>query len=425
MPRTFNKDLQYYKFCLYGFLKNQRFFEPFLMLYFRELGMSWTQIGTLYAIREITRNIFEIPSGMIADAFGRRGTMMASFGFYIISFVLYYYAGGYAVLAAACIIFGTGDAFRTGTHKAMIFQYLKMNSWEDQKVHYYGHTRSWSQLGSALSSLVAAAIVFGSGNYSSVFLYSLVPYILDLMLMASYPKVLEGETSNRPEGKIHLVFKRVLMEFVFSFKSIKVLKAITNMSVFSGYYQAVKDYLQPVIQAFALSVPVLLAMDNRRKEAVMIGIIYFLLYFATSFASRSSGQVAERFRKLTKPVNVTLLIGLTTGVIIGISYRLDWLLLSVCLLCFIYILENLRRPMALSYVTELLNQNILASVLSAESQANTVFAAVIAVLFGLFADKYDIGVSFMLVSLILLLIAPLILLKAKNGKKNLMQNQKD
>jgi MFS family permease len=419
MPGTFRKDLQYYKFCLYGFLKNQRFFEPFVMLYFLELGMSYPQIGTLYAIREITRNIFEIPSGMLADAFGRRGTMMASFGFYLISFVLYYFAGGYLTLAVACVFFGAADAFRTGTHKAMIFQYLKIHGWEDQKVHYYGHTRSWSQMGSALSSLIAAAIVFRSGNYSSVFLFSLVPYVLDFMLMASYPKVLEGEALNRPKEKIHLVFKRIFLEFVFSFRNIKVLKAITNMSAFSGYYQAVKDYLQPVIQAFALSVPVMLALDNRRKVAVMIGIIYFLLYFATSFASRNSGKVADKFKNLAKPVNLTLLIGLLAGIFIGIFYKLDWIVLSVLMLCFIYILENLRRPMAISYVTEQLNQNILASVLSAESQANTVFAAIIAILFGLLAGKFGIEISFILVSLTMLLIAPLFLLNSSDKKKSI------
>ena len=418
MPRTFKKDLQYYKFCLYGFLKNQRFFEPFYMLYFLNLGMSFTQIGTLYAIREITRNIFEIPGGMIADAFGRRGTMMASFSFYIVSFILFYFARSYVALAFACVIFGAADAFRTGTHKAMIFQYLKLNNWEDQKVHYYGHTRSWSQMGSALSSLIAAAIVFNSGNYSSVFLFSLVPYVMDLMLMVSYPRVLEGESLNRPKEKIHLVFKRVFLEFVFSFRNLQVLKAITNMSAFSGYYKAVKDYLQPVIQAFALSVPVLLAMDNRRKEAVIIGVIYFLLYFATSFASRNSGKVADRFYRLTRPINLTLLIGLSAGALIGVFYRLDWLLISVLLLCFIYILENLRRPMAISYVTEKLNQNILASVLSAESQANTAFAAVIAILFGLFADNFGIEISFIVISLLLLLITPLFLLRSAKETKS-------
>ncbi len=87
MPSNFIKDVQYYRFCLYGFFKNLRFFEVFLILFFLEKGLSFFAIGTLYAAREITVNLFEIPSGVIADSFGRRRTMILSFGFYIISFV--------------------------------------------------------------------------------------------------------------------------------------------------------------------------------------------------------------------------------------------------------------------------------------------------------------------------------------------------
>ncbi|MBN2611503.1 MAG: MFS transporter [Bacteroidales bacterium] len=413
MPPPFKKDLQYYKFCLYGFLKNQRFFEPFFMLYFLEQGMSYTQIGTLYAIREVVRNIFEIPSGMLADAFGRRGTMMVSFSFYIFSFILYYFADSYWALAIACFVFGAADAFRTGTHKAMIFQYLKLQGWEKQKVHYYGHTRSWSQMGSAISSLVAAAIVFKSGHYESIFLFSMFPYTLDLLLMASYPKVLEGETSNGPKESIAKVFKRVFIEFIYSFKNIRVLKAIVNMSAFSGYYQAVKDYLQPVIQTFALSLPVLLTLDHNKKEAVIVGIIYFLLFFATSFAARNSGNISDKFKTLAKPLNLTLIIGLSAGILIGIFYKINLTWVSLILFIFIYVIENLRRPMAISFVTEQLNQNILASVLSAESQANTVFAAINAVLFGLFADHFGVGPSLAFISLTLLIFSPLYIVSSK------------
>ncbi len=51
------KDSMYYRFCLYGFLKNQRFFDPFIILFFREMGMSFLEIGTLFSIREIATNI--------------------------------------------------------------------------------------------------------------------------------------------------------------------------------------------------------------------------------------------------------------------------------------------------------------------------------------------------------------------------------
>ena len=85
----FSKNLQFRKFQAYGFLKNLRFFEPFLMLFFLEKGITYLQIGTLYAIREITINLFEIPSGLVADAWGRRRTLAGSFLFYLSSFTCF------------------------------------------------------------------------------------------------------------------------------------------------------------------------------------------------------------------------------------------------------------------------------------------------------------------------------------------------
>ena len=46
-----------YRFSLYGFLKNLRLFEPFIILLFREDGLSFLQIGLLYSIRDIATNI--------------------------------------------------------------------------------------------------------------------------------------------------------------------------------------------------------------------------------------------------------------------------------------------------------------------------------------------------------------------------------
>ncbi len=417
MPPKFKKDLQYYKFCLYGFLKNQRFFEPFFILILHdEKGLNYALIGTIYAIIKITRNIFEIPSGILADSLGRRKTMMTSFAFYILSFVFYYFSNGFFMLVIASFVFGTADAFRTGTHKAMIFQYLKIKHWEDQKVHYYGHTRSWSQLGSAISSLIAAAIVFFSGSFSSVFLLSLVPYSIDFFLMASYPVILEGESLNRRNEKVMEVFKKVFYEFVFSFKNIKLLKAITNMSSYSGYYQAVKDYFQTVIQAFVVGIPIFMALESRKKEAIVIGMIYFILYFITFFTSRNSGRVADKFDHLSKPLNVTLIIGLISGLLIGVFYKLNLLAVSIFVFFFVYIIENLRRPMAVSYITELLNDDVLASVLSAESQANTIFAALIAPLFGIIAQFFGIEMSFILTSLVLLVFSPFYMINKTDRK---------
>ena len=36
------------------------------------------------------------------------------------------------------LLFALGEAFRSGVHKAMIFEYLRLQGWEEQKVRYYG-----------------------------------------------------------------------------------------------------------------------------------------------------------------------------------------------------------------------------------------------------------------------------------------------
>ncbi len=67
------------RFSLYGFLKNQRYFEPFLLLAFLEKGLTFFDIGLLIAFREVTVVLLEIPSGAVADVYGRRYFMVLSF----------------------------------------------------------------------------------------------------------------------------------------------------------------------------------------------------------------------------------------------------------------------------------------------------------------------------------------------------------
>ncbi|MBN1338788.1 MAG: MFS transporter [Bacteroidales bacterium] len=415
--QAFNKDFQYFKFCSYGFLKNLRFYEPFLVLFFLDNGLTFLEIGILYSIREIGRNLLEIPAGILSDAFGRKRTLIASFAFYTFSFIIYYFSDRYAGFVLAMVIYSLGDAFRTGTHKAMIFDYLSLRGWVGQKVYYYGHTRSWSQLGSATSALLAALFVFLTGSYRPVFLFSAIPCILDILLISSYPPVLNGSTKTFRKGTVMANLKQVLSDFYHSFRDRRMVKAIFHLSAFTGFYTGIRDYLQPVLEAMALSLPVLVLMETEKRTSVVIGGVYFIIYFITSFASRGSGVFANRFGTLTKPLNLTLLIGLLAGILCGLFYLMDYILLSVAFFLLIYMIENLRKPIGIAFVSENVNKNVLASVLSAESQAHSLLAALIAPLAGWFADLWGIGPALTAVSLILILFWPLFFLKASPAKQ--------
>ena len=134
-----------FRFSLYGFLKNQRYFEPFLVLIFLEKGLSFFLIGLLIGFREVAVNLLEIPSGAIADLFGRRKSMILSFVAYIASFAVFGLARNIGLLFVAMSLFAVGEAFRTGTHKAMIFTWLRLQDRTDERTKVYGYTRSWSK----------------------------------------------------------------------------------------------------------------------------------------------------------------------------------------------------------------------------------------------------------------------------------------
>ncbi|MCB2221079.1 MAG: MFS transporter [Bacteroidetes bacterium] len=404
--KSFTRNAQFYKFCFYGFLKNLRFYEPFLFLFFLEQGLSFLQIGVLISIREIGRNLLEIPAGVVADAIGRKKTLVSSFLFYITAFFIYFFAINYGWFIAAMIFYSLGDSFRTGTHKAMIFDYLRLHNWKDQKVYYYGHTRSYSQLGSALSSLVAALLVFVSGEYRMIFLYTIIPYILDLFLILSYPDKLNGQVDEFKKDKILIRFKRVLGDFWVSFRKRRTLRILANTSLYTGYYQALKDYLQPVIKTLVLSLPFFLAFSDQQRTAILIGVIYFFIYILTSISARYAGKFVRLFDNLHIPMNLTLLIGLTVGLLSGLFFEFDWLVMSVVFFVVIYIIENLRKPIGVSYISETIDKDVLATVLSAESQSHTLVAALLAPLIGFLADSFGPGIAIIVAASIPLALMP-------------------
>ena len=411
--QTFTKDKQYFKFCTYGFLKNLRLFEPFLILFFLEAGLSFLEIGMLYSVREIMRNLLEMPAGILADALGRRRTMMNSFAFYIISFLTFYFAHSYKLLMTAMVFYALGDAFRTGTHKAMIFDYLKIKGWQDQKVYYYGHTRSWSQLGSALSAVIAGVLVFFSGHYRLIFIFSTIPYILDLINIASYPKALDGNRAKLSKKELIQSFGVVMRDFWESFTKMRTLKALVNLSMHSGFYRSIKDYLQELIKVMALSLPLMLAYTDKQRAAVLVGIIYFFIFILSSRVSRFSGKFAHYFKHLSTPLNFSMLLSLLFGVTSGLFYAWGFTGFSIVFFVLIFLMQNLRMPMGISYVTEIIDKDILATVLSAESQTHSIIAAVLAPLLGYLADLYGVGYALAGVSALLLILLPFVWLRKK------------
>jgi len=405
------KDLQYYKFSAYGFLKNLRFFDPFILLFFRSLGFSYLQIGALFSIREISTTILEIPTGIIADWWGRKTAMICSFLAYIASFLVFYLFSGFGLFAIAMMLFSIGEAFRTGTHKAMILDYLKLRGIIRQKTAYYGHTRGWSQRGSALSALIAGALVFMGNNYRIIFLVSIVPYIIELGLMISYPRELNGLAASKTGSKKSFQWRAFFRIFTDS----RFRRGILNSSVYDGLFKSIKDYLQPVLGSFAVALPVLLNLDNAQRTAVIVALIYSLIYLLTSWASRNAARFRDWFRTNTRAINRSFILGTALTVLTGLFYQAGLMFIAIVIFVGLFALQNVRRPLNVSYISETIPSELMATGLSVESQLKTAIIAILAPTIGYIADRLGVGLALSIVALGILLTFPLTSIHSENA----------
>ena len=407
------KDKQYFKFCLYGFLKNLRFFEPFLIIFFLQKDLTYLEIGTLYAIRELAINLFEIPSGIIADAFGRRLTLASTFLIYIISFLLFFIGEGYLLFAAAMLLYALGDATRSGINKAIIISYLVRTNQSDLRVDYYGHTRSWSQFGSAISSLVAGVLVFYNENLNLIFLFSIAPYIADFFNVMSFPSYLDEHT--RKQMNIKARIRGTFGLFIKAMKSTRLLKTLVNAAIYGGYYKSIKDFIQPFLKSSIIVMPFLLMLSDHERLSIILGLTYFLMFMASAIASRNAEKIKNWLGTRSKLLNASLLLGALLGTLSGIMMTY-WVFPSIIIVLFIFLLllENLRKPSAVAEITTIGQDEVHTSVLSVMSQLTSIFTAAIVIIIGFIADKYGIGFGITAASIIMLIFYPIARLKSSH-----------
>jgi len=302
----------------------------------------------------------------------------------------------------------------------------------DLKVHYYGHTRSWSQRGSALSALIAGLIVFIHGQYQQVFLYSIIPYIIGFFLLKSYPGYLDfseaadtqavasatGEDpEDRDEGEnvgkrikrdLRQSVQATLRDFRDLLKYKQLRRLMLNSSVYDGMFKTSKDYIQPIMRNLALGLPVLVALGEQKRVALVIGVLYFFIYMLTAAVSQRSGNVSEKFSSPETGLNSTYLVSVLVVVAVGVSMRYNASLAAVVLFIGFYILQNLRRPMTVGYVSEKIKGTVMATGLSTESQLKTVVVAVAAPIFGALVDQVGLGWAMCALAALPLLLYPLL-----------------
>lgn len=374
------------RFCLYGFLKNLRLFEAFLLLALLERGLDFLAIGALISVREVVVNLLEIPSGALADGLGRRRSMVVSMAAYVVSYLVLGWAQSWWWLALAMGLYGVGDAFRSGTHKAMIYTWLRQQGRQDERTRVYGYTRSWSKKGSALSALLGGAVLVLGGSYQWVFWASAVPATLNLLNLATYPSSLDEQRQGFTAQGIRDTWVHLKQGLAVTLRHPPMRRLVLGSVAVEGGYAVVKDYIQPVLRSLALGLPLLLAWEEQRRSSAVVALVSAGLFLLASAASKRAHVVEARaggaeagVRAVAAGMALSFLLLLA-----GLWWQLPWL--AALAFMALGVAQNLWRPMHVGRFDLHAPEEQGATVLSVESQAKALAAALWAPLLGAMVD---------------------------------------
>jgi len=405
------------RFCLYSIFKNLRFADPFFVLYLLSLGRSFTEIGLLLGYQHVLTVCTEVPSGYLADRCGRRQSLMACFLAYFLCFALLGLTSSLPQsvhllsLFAALTCFGLAEAMRTGSHKAIMLDYLDMNGQSDRATEVIGLTRAWSKYSAGASALCGGLILFATQRFDELFWLSALPSASGVVLMFTYPRYLDGECSRTADvGEKSLVEWR--QGLLAMWGNPQLVRLLLQSIVYESQLELIlKYYAQPIVKVGLAQHGILLSAASAnasildRSAAVWIGCLEFIRESVGGAAARMSRRVEQAQSNQLQALNICYMVATFASVLIvgAFLFWKDWLLPASAFFVLLALLQNVRRPMFVSALNAGMEKSMRATILSAESVARSLVTALTLPLMGVVADQFGLEYAILLPAVGLLL----------------------
>ena len=349
---------------------------PIIVLFFQEHGLSLTEVMLLQAIYSLSVALFEIPSGYIADIFGRKQTIVFSTIFSFIGFMVFSFYGGFYAFALAQVLIGIGGSLMSGSDSAIIYDTLLETKSKTSYTKIEGRNYAIGNFSEAAAGILGGFLAVGS-------LY-LPIYVQTSILFFSIPIALTlVEPTIHEENKLDRSFRAIMEVVKFSLVDNTRLRWLIIYSSAMGVATlSMAWFAQPFF-----------------KE-VGVPLAYFgILWAGLNFSAGLTSFNAHHFDK--KENNHKMLIYLSLGMITSfILLGFNSSMFGLVFILIIYLLRGIVTPILRNAINENTTSNKRATVLSIRSFIIRISFAICAPILGYIAENYSLSNSFYVLALV-------------------------
>lgn len=352
------KLLTWFNFCL-----DFRLYDAVAIIYFAQVTGSYALGLTIFSIGSISAALFEVPTGVFSDLIGRKMTLLMGAVASTLAVGLYAVGGSFWVLALGSLFNGLSFALFSGNNNAFIFDTLKETGKEQEYAKVYGQTGSMFQFALAASALVGS-FVLGVESFKWVLWLSVIPQVIGMVLVS---------LMTEPKKHYKNIDTNIFSHVKESFKLIK-----DNFKLRMLSFAQILDYgLGEALHQFS---PAFIAT---LWPVWAIGLARVLNHLCAAIGMRVAGGLIKKYGE------IKLLIS---------SYTPSWVI-GVLAIAFPTVASPLigsvlSLPFGFANVARngLLQQEFTdkqrATIASLNSLAGSLLFALLAVVFGIYADKY-------------------------------------
>ena len=360
-------------------------FMPIVVLFYEENGLELRHVFILQAIYSVSIVALEIPSGYLADAWGRKYTLVLGSILGFFGFLTYSFSNGFTGFLIAEIILGIGQSLISGADSALLYDSLLETGKKDDYIKYEGRLVSLGNFAEAFAGILGGLLAALSLRYP----YYAQTFVSAIAIPASI-MLYEPQTH---KILIKMSFNHIMQIVKYSLYGNKELMwNIIFSSVIGAATLTMAWFVQPYLKLVALPLS-------------MFGIMWTLLNLTVGFSSMYAHKIEFYYKQKKTIIGIAILIPL--GFIVLSSINAFW---GISILFLFYIIRGIATPVLKDYINRLCDSDVRATVLSVRNFVIRIFFAIIGPLGGWYSDKYTLQDAILLSGFIFLVLAILTLM---------------
>ncbi len=345
------------------------------VIYMLFIGLSIANVSIVISFWLILSSIGQIPSGIFADRYGYKLSMIIGTLIILIGTSIFAFANAFILFLVGFSLMGFGHSMVQGADNAMIFESLKGLGKEDTFKAKLGKILLFENAYAVVAS-ITGGLLYATVSPQTPFLIQIFVAIISFVFALSlYHIPIPQKRSS--------VIKRIKEGFKHSFSKRNFSKVFILSAVIGSISITTFQYLQPLYKSISID------------EA------YFGMIAAGAFLIRGlGGWFSEKVGRIFSIDHYLILHAAVFSILLMLIQKIDAIFIVILAVGIMMFLRGLYIPTVSTYINNKVSSDKRATILSMNSQILYMASSISMLFIGYVAELYELKTAFFSIGII-------------------------